>query len=365
MAKLRKQSKYKSDYMSRKMDERLEQLEDSLTALYANASLETQADLYVFMKGHKKAYETMTDKLSKGEITETEYKRWCENQILKTTKYKETLDTITDTLVKTDVAAMAIVRGELPFVVAQSYNFAKSLGFAAADKAGMSVGTFQVYNARSIQAIISKNLRLLPKVDLPLDKQWNKERINNAISHSIIHGDNMKQVAKRLQNVTNMDENAAMRNARTAMTGAENLGRNEAVQAMKQNGVPVKFMWSATKDKRTRDTHLLLDGTYQDENGYFGEGIIDTPLEYPADPNGDPEEIYNCRCRASIVLEGIDHSQDEDNYAKFMQDNYPDDYKELQEWEKKKGRDEERRQTKEYQRVLKEIHKKGYYREGE
>ena len=138
MAKLRKAKKYKSDYMSRQMDERLEQLEDSLTALYANASLETQADLYVFMKGHKKAYEAMTDKLNKGEITEAEYKRWCNNQILKTTKYKDTIDTITDTLVKTDVAAMAIVRGELPFVIAQSYNFAKSLGFAAADKAGLT-----------------------------------------------------------------------------------------------------------------------------------------------------------------------------------------------------------------------------------
>ena len=365
MAKLRKQSKYKSDYMSRQMDARLEQLEDSLTALYANASLETQADLYVFMKGHKKAYETMTDKLSKGEITQAEYKAWCDKQLLKTTKYKETVSSITNTLVKTDTAAMAMVRNELPFVIAQSYNFAKSLGFAAADKAGLSVGTFQVYNARTVQKLVKSNPKLLPKVDLPLDKQWNKDKINNAITHSIIHGDSMKQVAKRLQNVTNMDENAAMRNARTAMTGAENLGRNEAVQEMQKSGVPIKFMWSAIMDSRTRDTHLLLDGTYQNEEGYFGEGILDTPLEYPADPNGDPEEIYNCRCRASIVLEGVDHSQDEDNYTKFMQENWPDDYKELKQWEKDKGRDDERRRTIEYKNVLKTIHEKGYYNEGD
>jgi uncharacterized protein with gpF-like domain len=149
------------------------------------------------------------------------------------------------------------------------------------------------------------------------------------------------------------------------MTGAENLGRNEAVQEMQKSGVPVKFMWSATMDSRTRDTHLLLDGTYQNEEGYFGEGILDTPLEYPADPNGDPEEIYNCRCRASIVLEGVDHSQDEDNYTKFMQDNWPDDYKELKQWEKDKGRDDERRRTTEYKNVLKTIHEKGYYNEGD
>lgn len=365
MAKIRKKKQYKSDYMSRIMDDRLEQLEETLTALYANASLETQAELYVFTKKFQKEYEKMLEKKEAGDITESEFQLWCNKKIVKTEQYKKTIDSLTNVLVNTDKAAMAIVRNELPFVVAMSYNFAKSLGYAAADKAGLSIGTFQVYNIRTVQKLIKDIPNLLPKVNLPLDKQWNKDRINTAIKHSILKGDSIPKVAKRLQNVTNMDNNAAIRNARTAMTGAENLGRNDAFQFMKKNGVPVKFMWSAVKDRRTRDTHLLLDGTYQNDEGYFGDGIINTPIEFPGDPNGDPEEIYNCRCRASIVLEGVDHSQDEDAYAKFMQENWPDDYKELQEWEKKKGKDEERRQTKEYQRVLKEIHKKGYYQEGD
>lgn len=644
MAKIRKKKQYKSDYMSRIMDDRLEQLEETLTALYANASLETQAELYVFTKKFQKEYEKMLEKKEAGDITESEFQLWCNKKIVKTEQYKNTIDSLTNVLVNTDKAAMAIVRNELPFVVAQSFNFAKSLGYAAADKAGLSIGTFQVYNIRTVQKLIKDNPNLLPKVNLPLDKQWNKDRINTAIKHSILKGDSIPKVAKRLQNVTNMDNNAAIRNARTAMTGAENLGRNDAFQFMKKNGVPVKFMWSAVKDRRTRDTHLLLDGTYQNDEGYFGDGIINTPIEFPGDPNGDPEEIYNCfvgdtkvctnsdvirtykheyqgklvtiktaggveftctlnhpiltmsgwiaaeslnngddiivtfrknkvmfrrdpniqhtfarfdalhklfdvigskrtctlgvnfhgdiptseveiitqkrflrnnsntgrckfidkfllvftdksflsnssfmkhlrsirfatlrfickrskslafffaglrhsqihslrpialldagfieplcdgisgsvkflsklldgfsgfifsdkivsidineghthvynlqsengyyfvnsiisqkhknynsivavahncRCRASIVLEGVDHSQDEDAYAKFMQDNWPDDYKELQEWEKKKGKDEERRQTKEYQKVLKTIHSKGYYQEGD
>lgn len=352
---------YSSDYMSEIMDERLEQLEERLTALYANAALETQSDFYDFMEKYKKDYLAMLEKLDAEEITKAEFDLWCSKKILKTTQYKKMIATLTNILVNTDVAAMAIIRGKLPFVVAQSYNFAQSLGFAAADKAGLSVGTFQVYNAWSVQKIIKDNPKLLPTVDIPLDKQWNKDKINTAITHSIIHGDSIPKVAKRLKEVTNMDKNSAIRNARTSMTGAENLGRNESIKFMKKNGVPVQLMWSATHDSRTRDTHLLLDRTFQNEKGYFGEGILSKLIKFPGDPEGLPQEIYNCRCRASIYLEGIDHSKDAELYEKFMTENYPDDYRQLKEWEEKKGRAEERRQTLEYQKVLKEIHKTGYY----
>lgn len=358
---IRRSEQYNSDYMSRAMDERLEQLEERLTALYANAALETQSDFYNFMEKYKKDYLAMLEKLDAEEITKAEFDLWCSKKILKTTQYKEMLATLTNILVNTDVAAMAIIRGKLPFVVAQSYNFAQSLGFAAADKAGLSIGTFQVYNAWSVQKIIKDNPKLLPNVDIPLDRKWNNDKINTAITHSIIHGDSIPKVAKRLREVTNMDKNSAIRNARTSMTGAENLGRNESIKFMKKNGVPVQLMWSATHDSRTRDTHLLLDRTFQNEKGYFGEGILSKLMKFPGDPEGLPQEIYNCRCRASIYLEGIDHSKDAELYDKFMTENYPDDYKQLKEWEEKTGRAEERRQTLEYQKVLKEIHKTGYY----
>lgn len=291
---IRRSEQYNSDYMSREMDERLEQLEERLTALYANAALETQSDFYDFMEKYKKDYEVMLAKLNAEKITKAEFDLWCSKKILKTTQYKEMLATLTNILVNTDVVAMAIIKGQLPFVVAQSYNFAQSLGFAAADKAGLSVGTFQVYNAWSVQKIIKDNPKLLPNVDIPLDKQWNHDKINTAITHSIIHGDSIPKVAKRLREVTNMDKNSATRNARTSMTGAENLGRNEAIKFMKKNGVPVQLMWSSTHDSRTRDTHLLLDRTFQNEKGYFGEGILSKLMKFPGDPEGLPQEIYNC-----------------------------------------------------------------------
>ena len=102
-------------------------------------------------------------------------------------------------------------------------------------------------------------------------------------------------------------------------------------------------VWSATYDDRTRASHLMLDGTKRDENGVFGADFLSTPLRYPADPNGDPEEIYNCRCRLNVVLAGIDHSQDDDLYEQFMKENYADSWQKMQENEgyKEKERQKE------------------------
>ena len=326
MAKIRR---YNSDFMSRQMDERLELLEEDLTALYARAVNDVKAEFTDWTAKNDKKEKEMNEKLKNGDITEEEFSTWRKNAYLKDQRYKETINSMTDILVNTDKAAMAIVRGELPLVVAESFNFTQALGFAAADEAGLTVGTFQVYNARSVQKLIKDNPDLLPRVDVSEDKKWNKKRINREITQGIIKGEPLDKVADRLQNVTDMDRSAAVRNARTAMTGAENLGRDEGFHELKDKGIPARMQWSATHDSRTRDTHIMLDGTYQDENGYFGEGILATPIQYPGDPAGDPEEIYNCRCRASLVLEGIDHSQDDDLYEKFMKDNYPEDWEQV------------------------------------
>lgn len=324
-------SNYDSDYMSRKCDEDLEQLEERLTALYKRASEDTQAEYDSWISRHEEEYQEMLTKLEAEEITEDEFSSWAERTILRGTRYSSMITHLTDILVNTDVMAMAIVNDELPLVVAESYNFVQSLGFAAADEAGLSVGTFQIYNAESVQILLRDNPDLLPSVDLPVDEKWNRTHINREITQGIVRGESIPKIATRLQSVTNMDRNSAIRNARTTMTGAENMGRVASADRLKSQGIPVDEVWSATRDGRTRDTHILLNGTKRDENGVFGASFLQNPLRYPGDPKGDAEEIYNCRCRLNIVLQGIDHSQDEASYEQFMSENYPEDWAKVKE----------------------------------
>lgn len=315
-----KNGKDNSDFMSRKQDDELEQLEERLTALYANAENELRAKYTDFSDAFEKDDKRKREQLESGSITEDEYTAWRKTQVLKSTQYTKAVESMTNVLVNTDAAAMAIVNDQLPQTIAESYDFVQALGYESAKESGLTAGTFQIYNAQTVQALIRDNPDLMPapKVDIPLDKKWNKDRINREITQGILQGESIPDIATRLMAVTTMDRNAAIRNARTAMTGAENLGRYESAQDLREQGIPVEEVWSATPDDRTRESHRLLDGTTRDESGYFGVGIIATPLRFAGDPAGDPEEVYNCRCRTGIVLKGIDHSQDGDLYEEFM-----------------------------------------------
>jgi len=321
-----KRLKYNSDYMSDKMDSYMEQIEDKLSALYADAAKEMQGKLSDFMEGFEKQDANMQAQVEAGKITQEEYSQWRNRHIVQNDKYKSTIDSLSTMAVNADVAAMAMVNGAMPMVVAQSYNFTQALGFEAADKAGLTQGTFQIYNERSVQKLIKDNPNLLKDVDMDADKKWNTEKMNREITQGIIQGEPIEKVADRLQRVTDMDRNAAVRNARTMMTGAENMGRAEAADDLKKQGIPMDEVWSATYDNRTRESHLELDGTVRDENGVFGASFLAHPLRYPADPEGDPEEIYNCRCRLSLQLKGVDHSKDQELYEQFMKTQYPESY---------------------------------------
>ena len=256
-----------TDYMSKLMDEELGQLEEMLTALYANATNKVTSEFNRYAKKIEPELLEWQQLLEQGYISESEYQLRVRNKILNSLLYKTTVKMLTNTLVSTDQAAMAIVRGDLPYVIAQSYNFVQSLGWKAADEAGMSVGTFQIYNANAVQKLIKDNPKLLPVVDLPVDEQWNRAHINNVITQGIIQGHDIPTIATNLQTVAKMDEHTAIRTARTSMTYAENLGRDESFINLKKKGLPVRKKWSAVLDGRTRDTHRQLNGTYANDEG--------------------------------------------------------------------------------------------------
>jgi hypothetical protein len=87
--------------------------------------------------------------------------------------------------------------------------------------------------------------------------------------------------------------------ARTEAMGALHAAQNEAMRQAIESGAikeeAVTYIWRATKDDRTRDSHITMDGQEVAEGEYFvtGDG---NRLRYPGDPEGPPEEIINCRC---------------------------------------------------------------------
>lgn len=57
-----------------------------------------------------------------------------------------------------------------------------------------------------------------------------------------------------------MNRSSALRTARTAITGAQNAGRQDSYIAAEKMGIKMKREWLATMDNRTRHAHAVLDG---------------------------------------------------------------------------------------------------------
>lgn len=108
---------------------------------------------------------------------------------------------------------------------------------------------------------------------------------------------------------------SAIRNARTMTTSAENAGRLDSYRRAKDMGIEVMKTWVATLDSRTRHTHRMIDGETVDVDEPFSNGLM-----FPADPDGDPEEVYNCRCTLvtrAMSIDGVDLTDVYGDYSEW------------------------------------------------
>lgn len=316
------------------VDEQLEKLEARLTAIYGQASKEIQSDLNSFMERYKDQDEAQKAKVENGEITQKQYEDWKNRQIFRSNAMQAKIDDLAQRMVHADEQAMAMVNDQLPETYATSYNFGGYKGETYANEAGFDYTQFTIINQDAVKTLMKEDPDLIPwkpDVDVPEDEKWNRQKIQETVLQGIVKGDSMDDVAKRLLPIVNMDKNAAIRTARTAVNGIENKGRKDATERVKEAGIPMVERWSCTHDDRTRDTHILLDGTEPNSEGKFGEGILSTLIEYPGDPAGDPEEVYNCRCGLLSTIAGIDHTKDKDLYAQMMEKEYFEDWVKVKE----------------------------------
>ena len=147
-------------------------------------------------------------------------------------------------------------------------------------------------------------------VDIDKDMRWNTKQMASKLLQGILNGDSIPKIAESLTAVIGNNKASAVRNARTMITGAENVGRLDSYKDLASQGVVQKKIWIATPDDRTRESHIDVDGEEVDINQVFSNG-----LEYPGDPNGDPSEVYNCRCSMRTHIIGFRRSDGSISYV--------------------------------------------------
>ena len=246
-----------------------------------------------------KAYEDAKLTGDKDLIKKTgkEYGQFLRQHTYMNKRYKSMLDTTTTKLANVNDIALSYLNGKMPSVYVTNYNqLSKDM------PAGIS---FDIVDENTVKNLVKDNPKLLPtkKLDIPKDKRWNQKAINAQVLQSIIQGESITKMAKRLTPIMDRNKTSAIRNARTMTTSAQNKGRLDSYKVAQDKGIVLHKVWMATNSDRTRAWHADLDGA---------EVEIDKPFEndygkimFPGDPDAHPGNVYNCRCTMTTKIIGF------------------------------------------------------------
>lgn len=283
----------------------LKKLEKKLKKVYTQASNEVQQKLDDYLKKFKAQEKEWRKKLDSGEITEERFKKWYQGKVMNAERWTAMRDTLAEDLTNVNAIANDLVRDSMLTTFAINHNY----GTYEIEN-GLSINTsYTLYDRETVANLIKNDPDILkrPSLDINLDKRWNKKLFQSQITQGILQGESIDNLAKRVAlGTTKQDKNAAIRNARTSTTCAQNAGRTQSYQRAVNMGIELYQVWLAALDSRTRSSHRHMDGekvkVVKGEQVKFSNG-----LRYPADPDGRAEEVWNCRC---TLVTSFDENED-------------------------------------------------------
>lgn len=300
-----------TDKARKTTDKELEKIEKRLSAEYNRASKEIQATAEKYFKTFQRLDEQKKQLVADGKLSAEEYKAWRKNKILYGKRYEHLQEQISAEIANVNRTALDYINGKLPPIYAINYN---ATGEAIENQ--VDGYSFELVNQDTVKILATNpDTSLLPKpsqktleklqksLDEGKDIRWNKQKINSEILQGVLQGDSMPKIAKRMRNVTDMNKSAAIRNARTMVTGAENGGRLDGMKQAEKDGLILKKEWLSASDSRTRDWHDELDGAQVDIDEPFENSV--GKIMFPGDPSAHPSNVYNCRCAMASVVVGF------------------------------------------------------------
>lgn len=320
----------------------LSDLENKLKKQYGIVHREMTAKLEKEMASYSTDLQKMKQDFLHGKISKKDFDGWKKDQLQKITQKQDMINALSYDLTNTDKIATAFINGRTPDVYALNYNF----GTYQIESDIKTSTSFVLYDHNTVRNLVMENPDLLPapSINVAKDMAWNKGHINHAITQGILQGESIPDIAQRLSESVGMSYRAAVRNARTATTGAQNAGRVASYERAQKMGIDLKQQWLSGQDNRVRHSHRVLDG----EIIKIGERFSNR-CRYPGDPEGPGYEVYNCRCTLVPVIKGFEKSaikRDTEKYkewekggqgfADWLEDQAAPDVNIMTEWGNKK-----------------------------
>ena len=285
----------RTDYGTEQTDRAVKRVERRLSSVYRQAQRDIDDKLKDWQERHKKRDARYRQMVAAGKMSKEDYRAWLRGQVFQEKQWQARRDEIDNILLNADRAAQNIVNEGKLGVFAANANY---MGYALERDSNIDTG-FVLYSEGTVARLIEDDPQILPKpapgVQKDLAFPYYNKLMSSAITQGIVQGETISEIAGRVARTTGESSyKSAMRNARTAYTGAQNAGRIEGLHQAQRLGIKVKKKWLAILDSRTRDTHRDLDGQIQEVDDPF---VVDgDEFKFPGDPTAKPALTYNCRC---------------------------------------------------------------------
>lgn len=278
-----------ADKAHRLTDEKLEEMEKQLSAIYSRAEKTVQKKMADYAKTiDEKSAELL--QAYKDAETEDEkqkakkaYIRFY-RKVVKSKEFSALSAAVADDLYKANVEASAYINSHTPAIYALNYNYinaemAKDIdGFTPQEITDTEAEKYSGYTQQT--------------VDKKKDTAWNKDNLKKSVIAGSLLLLGAYAIMRRSANSTvEKNRNSASMHNSGMGTDAENKARLDGMYRAEDMGNSVTKIWISTLDNRTRDAHADRDGEEIALDDEFAPG-----LTRPRDPNGAQEEICNCRC---------------------------------------------------------------------
>lgn len=283
----------------RETDELLEEMEKRIAKEYAQAAAEMQTKLDDYLKAFARKDAEKQKLVAEGLMSQKEYERWRVGQIMIGQRWTEMRDTLAEDMHNSNLIARSIVNGYMPDVYALNHNY----GTFEVEKGSLIDTSYTLYDRQTAERLMREGDILKTNIGKTTedalqeafkrtgkDFHWQQGQIQSVTFQAIVQGESIPNMARRIATTMgSINKAATVRYARTATTAAENAGRVDSYKRAEEMGIKTSQMWIAVHDMRTRYSHRQMDREVRPVGETFSNGC-----EYPGDPSGPDEEIWNC-----------------------------------------------------------------------
>lgn len=293
-------------------DKEIERMENRLRRHYGKTNKAVKKMLMEHLTQYEDRIAEYQERLDSGAMTEQQYEDAVFMLVTTGNDWEQTQNAIVDEYIESDVSAMQIIGASMMTIYLYNHLFKSGRMISRSrshfdfdfempkvfrDKDNPFAIITDLLNGSSFKRMLPP-----PNPDKFKDRLWHRVKLNSIIRQGVRKGKSVKDIAINIERLTSMDIVSAFRAARTGCTNAENSAKLDAMIAFRDKyGVDVKKMWYATLDGRTRTHHREIHGEIRELEEPFSNKLL-----FPADPNGAPSEVYNCRCTMLEIIEGID-----------------------------------------------------------